>query len=143
MKSPATCTKESCSNNVVSSPGRLVSMAQILILLSNPFLDVFLTGIMILAAFVVIKSIYSIGPTEVGLVRKRFGRKLPGDNPIAFHDEAGYQAELLMPGLRFRFLPIYAVTKHPWVQVPAGQIGLVLAQVGEPLPIGAKLAAYT
>src|SRR5881275_910628 len=89
------------------------------------------------------ESYHSIGPTQVGLVRKRFGKKLPGDNPIAFHGEAGYQAELLMPGLRFRFLPIYAVTKHPWVQVPAGQIGLVIAQVGEPLPIGAKSAAYT
>jgi len=47
-----------------------------------------------------LKSIYSIGPTEVGLVRKRFGKKLPGDNPVAFKGEAGYQAELLMPGLR-------------------------------------------
>src|SRR6058998_1354525 len=106
-----------------------------------------LYGLLILVllaiAFVVWASFYSIGPTQVGLVRKRFGKKLPGDNPIAFHGEAGYQAELLMPGLRFRFLPIYAVTKHPWVQVPAGQIGLVIAQVGEPLPIGAKSAVYT
>ncbi|PYU92039.1 MAG: hypothetical protein DMG25_13030, partial [Acidobacteria bacterium] len=101
--------------------------------------------IVVLLAITVLvwESFYSIGPTQVGLVRKRFGKKLPGDNPIAFHGEAGYQAELLMPGLRFRFLPIYAVTKHPWVQVPAGQIGLVIAQVGEPLPIGAKSAVYT
>jgi regulator of protease activity HflC (stomatin/prohibitin superfamily) len=41
-------------------------------------------------AVIVLKSIYSIGPTEVGLVRKRFGKKLPGDNPIAFKGEAGY-----------------------------------------------------
>ncbi len=91
----------------------------------------------------VLKSIYSIGPTEVGLVRKRFGKKLPGDNPIAFIGEAGYQAELLMPGLRFKVCLLYAVTKHPWVQVPAGQIGVVIAQIGEPLPIGAKSAIYT
>ena len=88
-------------------------------------------------------SFYSIGPTQVGLVRKRFGRKLPGDNPIAFRGEAGYQASLLMPGLRFRFLPFYAVTKHPWVQVQAGEIGVVIAQIGGPLPIGAKSAVYT
>ena len=87
-------------------------------------------------------SIYSIGPTQVGLVRKRFGAKLPGDNPLAFLGEAGYQAELLMPGLRFEFILMFAVTKHPWVQVPAGQIGVVLAQVGRPLPIGAKSAVY-
>ncbi len=89
------------------------------------------------------ESIYSIGPMQVGLVRKRIGKKLPGDNPIAFQGEAGYQAELLMPGLRVRFWLMYAVTKHPWVQVPAGQIGVVIAQIGEPLPIGAKSAAFT
>ncbi len=89
------------------------------------------------------RSMYSIGPTQVGLVRKRFGNKLPEENPVAFHGEAGYQAELLMPGLRFKNCLIYAVTKHPWVQVPAGQIGIVIAQVGRPLPIGAKSAVYT
>ena len=93
-------------------------------------------------AAVVLSSIYSIGPTEVGLVRRRFGAKLPGDNPLAFRGEAGYQAELLMPGLRFKLWLVFAVTKHPWVQVPAGQIGVVIAQVGEPLPIGAKSAIY-
>jgi len=91
----------------------------------------------------IMKSIYSIGPTQVGLVRKRLGKKLPDDNPIAFAGEAGYQAQLLMPGLRFKFFLFYAVTKHPWVQVPAGQIGVVISQIGEPLPIGAKSAIYT
>ena len=91
---------------------------------------------------VLLLSIYSIGPTQIGLVRKRFGAKLPGDNPLAFLGEAGYQAQLLMPGLRFKFCLVFAVTKHPWVQVPAGQIGVVIAQVGQPLPIGAKSAVY-
>ena len=94
------------------------------------------------AVVILLRSIYSIGPTQIGLVRKRFGAKLPGDNPLAFRGEAGYQAQLLMPGLRFKFGLVYAVTKHPWVQVPAGQIGVVIAQVGQPLPIGAKSAVY-
>ena len=63
-----------------------------------------------------INSIKLIGPTEVGLVVKRLGAKLPDDNPIALNGEAGYQADLLMPGLRFVVWPIYAVTKYPWVQ---------------------------
>jgi hypothetical protein len=87
-------------------------------------------------------SFYSIGPTQIGLVRRRFGRKLPGNNPVAFDGEAGYQADLLMPGIRFQFKPLYAVSKHPWVQVPAGQIGVVIAQVGKPTPIGAKSGKY-
>jgi len=105
-----------------------------------------LTFLIYLVAFVLVATIlasfYSIGPTQIGLVRKRFGRKLPGDNPLAFQGEAGYQADLLMPGVRFKFKPLYAVTKHPWVQVPAGQIGVVIAQVGKPTPIGAKSARY-
>ena len=60
-----------------------------------------------------LSSIYSIGPTQIGLVRKRFGAKLPGDNPLACRGEAGYQSEMLMPGLRFKLYLVFAVTKHP------------------------------
>jgi hypothetical protein len=88
-------------------------------------------------------SIQRIGPTEVGLVTKRYSwKKLTKDNPVAFDGEAGYQAELLMPGLRWKSWLFYSVEKYPWVQVPAGQIGVVIAQVGAPLPIGAKSAVY-
>jgi uncharacterized membrane protein YqiK len=112
--------------------------------LSQHFIEFSGAAILIIAILtLVFKSIYSIGPTQVGLVRKRFGAALPEDNPIAFLGEAGYQADLLMPGLRFKFVLVYAVTKHPWVQVPAGQIGIVVAQIGQPLPIGAKSAVYT
>jgi uncharacterized membrane protein YqiK len=101
-------------------------------------------AIVVFLAFVVLlKSIHSIGPAEIGLVNKRFGfKKLSEDNPIAFHGEAGYQAELLMPGLRVRLWPMFGVQKFPWVQVPAGEIGVVIAQVGNPLPIGSKSALY-
>ena len=94
------------------------------------------------ALVVAANSLHMIGQTEVGLVTKRLGVRLPDDNPIALNGEAGYQADLLMPGLRFMLWPIYSVRKHPWVQVPAGEIGVVIAQVGQPLPIGAKSATY-
>jgi regulator of protease activity HflC (stomatin/prohibitin superfamily) len=91
----------------------------------------------------ILPSLRAIGPTEVGLVTKRFGwKKLSEDNPIAFNGEAGFQADLLMPGLRWKFWILYSVRKFPWVQVPAGEIGVVIAQVGKPLPIGAKSAVY-
>jgi hypothetical protein len=96
-----------------------------------------------LVLFFLIMSIRRIGPTEVGLVTKRFAwRRLSQDNPIAFNEEAGYQADLLMPGLRFKAFLVYSVSRFPWVQVPAGEIGVVIAQVGKPLPIGAKSAVY-
>lgn len=95
------------------------------------------------AAVVLLQSIHRIGPAQVGLVTKKVGLKnLADDNPIAFLGEAGYQAQLLMPGLRCKLWPIYSVDRFPWVQVPAGEIGVVIAQVGEPLPIGAKSAEY-
>ena len=99
--------------------------------------------LLVLALATIAMSIIRIGPNEVGLVIKRWGReKKSSDGPVSHHGEAGYQADLLMPGWRFRLWPIYAVAKYPWVQVPAGEIGVVIAQVGEPLPIGAKSAEY-
>ncbi len=104
-----------------------------------------IVAIVVVALVVIVayKSFHSVGAAEVGLVSKRFAfRNLSDDNPIAFRGEAGYQANLLMPGLRFKIWPMFGVTKYPWVQVPAGEIGVVIAQVGAPLPIGAKSAAY-
>src|SRR5262249_26552060 len=95
------------------------------------------------AIFALWRSLWTIGPTEVGLVRKRFSfRNLKSGSPVAFHGEAGYQAQLLSPGLRFKLWPFFVVTRHPMVQIPAGQIGVVIAQAGAPLPIGAKSAVF-
>lgn len=91
---------------------------------------------------ILLASFRFIAANEVGLVNKRLGRRLKGDQAIAFAGEAGYQARLLMPGLRFKLWPIFSVTKHPWVQVAPGEIGVVIAQLGAPLPIGAKSAEY-
>lgn len=102
-----------------------------------------LTTVVVLLALIILPSLRVIGPTQVGLVMKRFGfRKLKDDNPIGFNGEAGFQADLLMPGLRFKLWILYKVGKFPWVQIPAGEIGVVIAQVGSPLPIGAKSAAF-
>jgi uncharacterized membrane protein YqiK len=97
----------------------------------------------IVVVFYILMSIRRVGPTEVGLVLKRVSfKKLKEDNAIAFHGEAGYQADLLMPGLRWKPWLIYGVEKFPWVQVQAGEVGVVISQVGAALPIGAKSAVY-
>jgi len=91
---------------------------------ANPPLVV---GMLLTAGYIVL-SLHKIGPTEVGLVTKRFSlAKLAKDNPVAFNGEAGYQADLLMPGLRWKAFLVYSVEKYPWVQVPAGEIGVVIA----------------
>jgi len=102
-----------------------------------------ITAIVLLIIVLALSSIHKIGETQVGLVSKRFGlKKLKDDNPIAFNGEPGYQAELLMPGLRFKFILFYKVDKFPWVQVPAGEIGVIISQIGNNPPIGAKSANY-
>jgi len=102
-----------------------------------------LMGVAFVLAIVFLRSIRNIGPTEVGLVRKRFSaRKLHAGNAVAFNGEAGYQAKLLMPGVQFKLWPVYDVSRHPMVQIPAGQIGVVIAQVGASLPVGAKSGVY-
>jgi SPFH domain / Band 7 family len=114
-------------------------MSVLTLLLEHPWV---IAGILLVSVFVVL-SLHRIGPTEVGLVTKRFGwRKLAKDSPVAFDGEAGYQADLLMAGLRWKTWLFFSVDKYPWVQVPAGEIGVVIAQVGQPLPIGAKSAVY-
>ena len=103
-------------------------------------------SILVLALVLIFVTVWQsfriIGPAEVCLIMKRFGGKLPSDNPVAFHGEAGYQAELLMPGVRFKWWFLYKVGKFPWVQVPANEIGVLIAQVGKTLPAGAKSARY-
>ena len=105
-----------------------------------------LLGVIVLAVLlvlvVVLRSFHSIGPAQVGLVTKRIGPKLDGEQLVALNGEAGYQADLLMPGLRFKFWPIYTVERCDWVQVPPDHVGLVIAQVGAALPTGAKSAEY-
>src|SRR2546421_11968525 len=97
----------------------------------------------VLAVYVLWRSIVVIGPAEIGLVVKRVSRTHnTTDTPIAFSGEAGYQAQLLMPGVRFKQWPTFKVIRYPWVQVPAGEIGVVISQIGEPMPTGAKSAVY-
>lgn len=109
--------------------------------LSSPL--ILLLPLLVVALFVLWRSFWNVGATEVGLVRKRLSfKKMEGNSPIAFHGEAGYQAELLRAGYHFKLWPLYVVERHPMVQVPAGQIGVVIAQVGASLPIGAKSAVY-
>ena len=45
------------------------------------------------------------------------------DKSIAIIGEAVYQADLLMPGVRFEWWFLCKMEKFLWVQVPANEIG--------------------
>lgn len=73
---------------------------------------------------------------QVGIVVKRFGtRELAPGQLIALNGEAGYQADTLAPGLHFRYWRWqYRIIKVPVTVVPQGEIALVVAAAGEPVP---------
>lgn len=78
-----------------------------------------------------------IGPDEIGLVIKNFGDPLPKGQILAFNGEAGYQADPLSPGWRFKIPYFYRVEKFPVLQIPPDSVGIIMSQIGKDLPAGA------
>lgn len=108
----------------------------------SPVLTAFAVAVSFILLVVGLLSTHRIGPNQVGLVIRRWGARGAHDGAIAFHGEAGYQADLLMPGIAVRLWPMNRVERYPWVQIPTGEVGLVIAQVGAPLPTGWKSGVY-
>jgi uncharacterized membrane protein YqiK len=79
-----------------------------------------------------------IGERQVGVVVKKFsirGLKLPPGQLIALNGEPGYQADTLAPGWHLGYWPwMYTVHKAPVMVVPQGEIALVVAADGAPIP---------
>ena len=75
---------------------------------------------------------------QVGIVVKRFGaRAQPPGRFVALGGEAGYQADTLAPGLHFGYWRWqYRIIKVPVTVVPQGEIALVVAADGAPIPAG-------
>lgn len=73
---------------------------------------------------------------EVGIVIKRFGsRSLAPGRLVALEGESGYQADTLAPGLHFGYwLWQYRISKVSVTVVPQGEIALVIAADGAPIP---------
>jgi uncharacterized membrane protein YqiK len=99
-------------------------------------------GLLVLAALLVVLSgVRVIGESQSGLVVKRFGPPLPSGRIIAIEGEAGYQARMLSPGWHaglWRWK--YKVEKVPVVVVQPGEIALVVAADGRPIPSERVLA---
>ncbi|HMD01006.1 MAG TPA: SPFH domain-containing protein [Ferruginibacter sp.] len=79
---------------------------------------------------------------RIGLITKKFvlvgaNRALPDGKIIATKGEAGFQAKTLAPGLYWGMWPWqYGVSMQPFMVIPEGKIGLVLANDGQEIPTG-------
>lgn len=91
---------------------------------------------LVLLLFLVWSGFVLVREREVGIVIKRIsGRTLPPGRLIALAGEAGYQADTLAPGLHFGYWPWqYRIVKVPVTVVPQGEIALVVAADGAPIP---------
>ena len=89
-----------------------------------------------LAALVLLSGFVLIRERQAGIVVKRFARKsLEPGRLIALAGEAGYQADLLAPGMHFGYWPWqYRIIKVPVTVVPQGEIALMLAADGAAIP---------
>ena len=79
---------------------------------------------------------------QVGVIIKKFARKnLAAGQQIALDGEAGYQADTLPPGIHYGYwFWQFRIIKAGMVVVPAGQLALVVAAAGEPIPSDRILA---
>ncbi|MCC5634864.1 flotillin family protein [Nostoc sp. CHAB 5844] len=106
--------------------------------LGNFSIILLIIGVSTGAAFVAKKGFVVIGEREVGIVIKKFSLnpsfKPPSNQLIALNGEAGCQADTLSIGEHWRFPWMYTVIKEPIVEVPVGEIALVIANDGEPIP---------
>lgn len=83
---------------------------------------------------------------RIGLVTKKFvlfgaDKQLPEGRIIATKGEAGFQAQTLAPGIYFWFwFWQFDITLQPFIVIPNGKIGLLLARDGDELQTGRILA---
>lgn len=93
-----------------------------------------LIGLFVLAPTLL--GLVVINERQVGIVVKKFStRQLPPGRLIALNGEAGYQANTLAPGWHFFYWPWqYSIRKVPVTVIPQGEIGLVVAADGNPIP---------
>ena len=105
--------------------------------------DWLLVAAFVLGALVLVSilGLRVVREDESGLLIRRYGRPLPSGRIIALQGEAGYQARMLSPGWHF---PVwvwkYHVQKVPILVVRPGEIAVVVAADGAPIPVERVLA---
>jgi len=97
-----------------------------------------LLGFVLGLVFVVASTAIYVKDNEGGLITIKIGGgQLPSGSIIAANGENGPQAEVLSPGWHFFYWPwVYDLVSIPNMDIPSGQVGVVKAHDGKPLPDG-------
>ncbi len=97
-------------------------------------------------AFLWLFGVIIVPDDSLGTVTKKFvifgaNSKLPDGQIVALEGEAGYQADSLSPGLHMGLWPWqYTIDLYKFTVIPQGNIGVVQACDGKPLPSGRVIA---
>ncbi len=120
---------------LVVAVGLLVASAKAPDVLKRP---VGVLAFLLILGGVAATPVVYVGESELGVVVKTaLGRALPPDKIIATRGEMGPQAKVLSPGWHWGYVPfIYKVETHPVTRIQPGEIGLLSASDGKPLPAG-------
>jgi uncharacterized membrane protein YqiK len=97
-----------------------------------------MVALLLILAGVVATPVVYVGESELGVVVKTaFGKALPPDKIIATAGEMGPQAKVLSPGWHWGYIPfVFKVESFPVTRIEAGEIGILSASDGKPLPPG-------
>jgi uncharacterized membrane protein YqiK len=97
-----------------------------------------MVALLLILAGVVATPVVYVGESELGVVVKTaFGKALPPDKIIATAGEMGPQAKVLSPGWHWGYIPfVFKVESFPVTRIEAGEIGILSASDGKPLPAG-------
>ncbi|MBI2932782.1 MAG: hypothetical protein HYY16_14135 [Planctomycetes bacterium] len=88
-----------------------------------------------------IKPAITIPSGQVGIITALTGEEPPSGQILAPKGQRGIQEKILEPGTHYLNPYAYKVDMVSAVQIPAGSVGIVTAQMGKPLPPGKLLAA--
>jgi uncharacterized membrane protein YqiK len=119
-------------------PQNTVALQTVQMDLFSGIIPIVIGGVVVIGIPLFFGGLVVIGDREVGIVSKKFslGKKsLPAGDLIALNGEAGYQADTLPPGWHWGYWPIqYSVRKESLTVVPQGEIALIIAAGGAPIP---------
>ena len=89
------------------------------------------------AILIVYSTSLWVNSSSGGLITKKFGDSLKDGRIIAVNGERGVQADILSPGWSFAWAPWqYDLQAVPNIIIAEGNIGIVTAMDGQPLPPG-------
>ncbi len=97
-----------------------------------------IVAVLVLLVFLTLSSFRLVGDNGVGVMVKNVGRhSLPPGKIIATDGEMGPQARILPPGWHPWLWPvIYDVEMRPLIEIKEGEVALLTASDGVPLPPG-------